>query len=300
MVADGLPDMFMPHYPSHEGLKSANGCEDLMQLTFLGVRGSIPVSGPQFMRYGGHSTCIAVSHEAGERPSLSLDAGSGLWGMTKLIEGGPFEGSILLSHLHWDHMLGLPFFGAGDRAGSRVDVFLPGQDGKDGLELLSQMMSPPAFPITPEGLNGNWSFNAVEPGTFTTDGFTVTAADVQHKGGRTYGYRIEAGGASVGFVPDHAPALGVDEAAIDALSGVDILIHDAQYVESERVRADEYGHATVRDAVAFAERVGAGTLVLFHHGPHRIDEALDRITDEVPTTIPLVVASEGLVMNLPG
>ena len=267
-----------------------------MQLTFLGVRGSIPVSGPQFVRYGGHSTCIAVSHGAGERPSLSLDAGSGLWGMTRLIEGGPFEGSILLSHLHWDHTLGLPFFGAGDRPGSRVEVFMPAQDGKDGLALLSQMMSPPAFPITPEGLNGAWSFSAIEPGRFATDGFDVTATEVQHKGGRTYGYRISDGGGSVGFVPDHAPALGVSPETYEALAGVDVLIHDAQYVESERARADDYGHATIADAIRFAEELGVKTLVLFHHGPHRVDEALDVITDGYATDVALVVAREGMTM----
>ena len=267
-----------------------------MQLTFLGVRGSIPVSGPQFNRYGGHSTCIAVSHGAGERPSLSLDAGSGLWGMTKLIEGGPFQGSMLLSHLHWDHTLGMPFFGAGDRAGSRVDVYLPAQDGKDGLALVSQMMAPPAFPITPEQLNGNWSFSAIEPGAFTIDGFDISACDVQHKGGRTYGYRISDGGGSVGFVPDHAPALGVSPETYEVLGGVDVLIHDAQYVESERVRADEYGHATIGDAIAFAEKLGVGTLVLFHHGPHRVDEALDVITDGYTTDLTLVVAREGMTM----
>ena len=267
-----------------------------MQLTFLGVRGSIPVSGPQFNRYGGHSTCIAVSHGAGERPSLSLDAGSGLWGMTKLIEGGPFQGSMLLSHLHWDHTLGMPFFGAGDRAGSRVDVYLPAQDGKDGVALVSQMMAPPAFPITPEQLNGNWSFSAIEPGSFTIDGFDISACDVQHKGGRTYGYRISDGGGSVGFVPDHAPALGVSPETYALLGGVDVLIHDAQYVESERARADEYGHATIGDAIAFAERLGVGTLVLFHHGPHRVDEALDVITDGYVTDLTLVVAREGMTM----
>jgi ribonuclease BN (tRNA processing enzyme) len=196
-------------------------------------------------------------------------------------------------------MLGLPFFGAGDREGSRVDVYLPAQDGKDGVELMSQMMSPPAFPITPAGLNGDWSFTAVEPGTFTADGFTITAAEVQHNGGRTYGYRVATAGASVGFVPDHAPALGVTDEAIAALAGVDVLIHDAQYVESERSRADDYGHATVADAVEFAERVGARALVLFHHGPHRVDEALDRITDGVRSSVPLIVASEGLELNVP-
>jgi len=269
-----------------------------VQLTFLGVRGSIPVSGAQFARYGGHSTCVAVATDTATSPILTLDAGSGLWGMTKIHEGGPFQGSILLSHLHWDHMIGLPFFGAGDRAGSRVDVFLPAQEGRSGRDLIAQMMSPPAFPITPEGLNGAWTFTAIEPSTFTTDGFVISSTEVQHKGGRTFGYRIDHGGRSIGFVPDHAPALGVAEHTLETLAGVDVLIHDAQYVESERARADDYGHATIQDAVDFAERLGARTLVLTHHGPHRTDDAMDRITDGVETDVRLVVASEGMTLDV--
>ena len=270
-----------------------------MHLTFLGVRGSIPVSGPQFARYGGHSTCVAVATDPGSNPILTLDAGSGLWGMTRIHEGGPFEGTILLSHLHWDHMIGLPFFGAGDRAGSRVDVFVPAQDGKDGKTLLTQMMSPPAFPITPDGLNGSWTFTAIEPGRFTTDGFEVVATEVEHKGGRTYAYRVDNGDTSIAFAPDHAPALGIHEASVEALRGVDVLIHDAQYVESERLRADDYGHATIADAVAFAERIEAGALVLTHHGPHRTDDALDRILDGVEHSMPVIVAYEGMHLDVP-
>jgi ribonuclease BN (tRNA processing enzyme) len=270
-----------------------------VHLTFLGVRGSIPVSGAQFARYGGHSTCVAVATDPDSNPILTLDAGSGLWGMTRIHEGGPFEGSILLSHLHWDHMIGLPFFGAGDRAGSRVDVFLPAQDGKDGKTLLTQMMSPPAFPITPDGLNGNWTFSAIEPGPFTTDGFDIVATEVAHKGGRTYAYRVDHGGSSIAFAPDHAPALGVDPSAVDALQGVDVLIHDAQYIDSERARADDYGHATINDAIAFATQIGARALVLTHHGPHRTDEALDRILDGIECPIPILVASEGMTLDVP-
>jgi phosphoribosyl 1,2-cyclic phosphodiesterase len=270
-----------------------------MHLTFLGVRGSIPVSGPQFARYGGHSTCVAVATDASSNPILTLDAGSGLWGMTRIHEGGPFEGTILLSHLHWDHMIGLPFFGAGDRDGSRVDVYLPAQDGKDGKELLTQMMSPPAFPITPDGLNGTWTFSAIEPGPFAADGFEITACEVEHKGGRTYAYRVAHDGVSIAFAPDHAPALGIHDEAVEALHGVDLLIHDAQYVDSERSRADDYGHATINDAVAFAQRIGAGALVLTHHGPHRTDDALDRILDGVDCPMPVIVACEGMGLKVP-
>jgi len=270
-----------------------------VHLTFLGVRGSIPVSGPQFARYGGHSTCVAVATDPGTNPILTLDAGSGLWGMTRIHEGGPFEGSILLSHLHWDHMIGLPFFGAGDRPGSRVDVFLPAQNGKDGKTLLTQMMSPPAFPITPDGLNGDWSFSAIEPGPFSTDGFDIVATEVAHKGGRTYAYRVSHNGVSIAFAPDHAPALGVHQSSVDALRGVDVLVHDAQYIDSERPRADDYGHATITDAIDFAQRIGARSLVLTHHGPHRTDEALDRILDGVDQPIPILLAYEGMTLDVP-
>jgi ribonuclease BN (tRNA processing enzyme) len=269
-----------------------------VQLTFLGVRGSLPVSSPNVARYGGNSTCIAVSTSADAPPTLLLDAGSGLAKASRLLDGEPYVGSILLSHLHWDHVMGVPFFFAGDRANSRVDMFLPAQDGRDGLALMSQFMSPPAFPITPEGLAGDWTFSAVEPGTFETDGFQVTATEITHKGGRTYGYRIEREGASIGFAPDHAPALGVSAHTIETLAEVDVLVHDAQFLEAERDRADSFGHATVADAVAFAEEVQARHLVLFHHGPFRSDDALDHIIDEADTFIPVTIAREGMILSV--
>ena len=160
-------------------------------------------------------------------------------------------------------------------------------------------MSPPAFPITPEGLRGAWSFTAVEPVTFGTDGFEVTACEVSHKGGRTFGYRVATASASMGYVPDHAPAAGVSDEAMAALRGVDVLVHDAQFVESERGIADDFGHATIADAVLLAERLGAGSLVLFHHGPARVDDALDRIMDGVHSSIPVLIAREGMVIDLP-
>ena len=270
-----------------------------MRLTFLGVRGSTPAPGLDFVRFGGHTSCIAVSHSAGENPTLALDAGTGLRGLTRLLDGSSFRGSVLLSHLHWDHVQGLPFFAAGDRDDARVDVYLPAQDGRNGHELVSQFMSPPAFPITPDGLRGSWTFHAVEPSTFSADGFDVTACEVVHKGGRTFGYRVQTAQASVAYLPDHAPAAGVSDHALAALANVDVLVHDAQFVETERAIADDYGHATVADAVALAERVGAASLVLFHHGPQRIDDALDRIADRLDARIPVIVAHEGLVLDLP-
>jgi phosphoribosyl 1,2-cyclic phosphodiesterase len=269
-----------------------------MRLTFLGVRGSMAAPGPGYVRYGGHTSCIAVARNGHTFPTLALDAGTGLSTLTGMLNSEPYRGTVLLSHLHWDHMQGIPFFSAGDREGSRVDVYMPAQEGRSGRDLLAQMLAPPAFPITPEGLRGDWTFTAVEPEPFDSDGFAVVPSEVQHKGGRTFLYRVEADGASVAYAPDHAPATGLSDRTLAVLDGVDVLVHDAQFVEAERAIADAFGHATVGDAVALAERVGAGTLVLFHHGPYRSDDALDRILDETSSSIPIVMAAEGDTIQL--
>lgn len=251
-----------------------------MRLTFLGVRGSTPAPGADFVRYGGHTSCVAVAASPSAVPDLVLDAGTGIRGLSGMLHGLPFRGSILLSHLHWDHVQGIPFFAAGDREDARADLFLPAQQERGGKELLAQMMSPPAFPITPDGLLGAWTFNAVPPGRFGTDGYEITAVAIEHKGGTTYGYRVSRDGCSVAYLPDHAPKVAVSEDLLDMLSGVDVLIHDAQFLDHERPRAESYGHATVQDSIALAQRVGAARLVLFHHAPGRSDDALDAIAEQ--------------------
>ncbi len=269
-----------------------------MRLTFLGVRGSMAAPGSGYVRYGGHTSCIAVAHASHTFPTLALDAGTGLSTLTGMLDSEPYRGTVLLSHLHWDHMQGIPFFSAGDREGSRVDVFMPAQGGLSGRDLLAQMLAPPAFPITPEGLRGDWTLSAVEPEPFETDGFAVIPSEIVHKGGRTYLYRVEADGVSVAYAPDHAPANGISAHTLGVLDGVDVLVHDAQFVEAERAIADSFGHATVGDAVALAERVGARRLVLFHHGPYRSDDALDRIADEVASRVPVCMAAEGTTVEV--
>ena len=127
-----------------------------MRLFICGCRGSTPAPGPHFIRYGGHTSSIAVAAD-GQAPTLVMDAGTGLRRVSPLLAGRPFHGSILLSHLHWDHTHGLPFFRAGDHPGSRVDVHLPAQ-GRDPEEALAQGMSPPNFPIRPSQLRGRWRF----------------------------------------------------------------------------------------------------------------------------------------------
>lgn len=269
-----------------------------MRLTFLGVRGSTAAPGAPFVRYGGHTSCVAVTPAGATTPTLVLDAGTGLRTLTAVLGGAPFRGTVLVSHLHWDHVQGLPFFAAGDRPDAAVRVLLPAQAGSSGRDLLAQLMAPPGFPITPEGLIGDWRFDVLEPGPTRVEGLAVTAVEVEHKGGRTYGYVLEEGGRRVAYVPDHAPAVGVSEALLAALDGVDVLVHDAQFLEWERPRARDYGHATVDDAVRLGERVGAGTVVLFHHSPGRVDDDLDAMAALVPTDLRVVTASEGLELDI--
>jgi len=269
-----------------------------VRVTFLGVRGSTPAPGADFVRYGGHTSCVVVATDADSQPVLALDAGTGLRLLTPLLAPDAFTGSILVSHLHWDHVQGIPFFAAGDRADARTDMYVPAEGGQSGRDLVARFMSPPSFPITPEGLKGAWTFSAIEPEPLTVEGFDVLPFDVSHKGGRTYGYRVSDGDASFAYVPDHAPAAGVSDAALEAMHGVDVLIHDAQFLDHERPRAVDYGHATIDEAIALAEQVGAGQLVLFHHGPHRTDVALDQIATEFGRDGYVTAAHEGMTLDL--
>jgi phosphoribosyl 1,2-cyclic phosphodiesterase len=248
-----------------------------VRLRFCGVRGSTPAPGASFVRVGGHTSSVAVWPDGSSVPRLLLDAGTGIRAVGPLLGGGPFHGTILLSHLHWDHVQGLPFFGAADRDDAEVDLLLP-DEGVPAASMLARAMSPPHFPITPAGLRGTWRFASAGEGWRELEGLALLAREVPHKGGRTFGYRVEGETGSFAYLPDHLPAgdASLDRApssAVRALTaGVDVLVHDAQFVTAESALATAYGHATVEQAVALAVGAGAGELVLFHHAPDRTDD----------------------------
>jgi phosphoribosyl 1,2-cyclic phosphodiesterase len=270
-----------------------------VRLALLGVRGSTPAPGPEFVRYGGHTSCVAVLPDGPGPPALLLDAGTGVRMLPGLLAGQPFDGVLVLTHLHWDHMQGIPFCPSLDDPGARVAVHLPAPCDADPAALLAGGMSPPYFPIGPDGLAGHWTFHgAGDP--FTVGPMAVTLAPVGHRG-LTHGVRVDAGGRSVAYLPDHSPATACAPLAAAAerlAAGVDVLLHDAQFTAAERHLADAYGHATIDDAVAFARRCGARRLVLTHHGPARTDAELDGIARRLAGVPDVTVAIQGTVLTV--
>jgi phosphoribosyl 1,2-cyclic phosphodiesterase len=276
-------------------------------VTFCGTRGSTPAPGPDYVRYGGNTSCVAVSHDAAG-PSLLLDAGTGLRRVQELLGGRAFQGSLLLTHLHWDHVQGLPFFPSGDREGSRVTLLLPADDETGASDLLARMMSPPFFPIDPSQLRGDWEFGFVPDGAFEVEGFSVVARDVPHKGGHTVGFRVSDGCTSVAYIPDHCPTaigagpedLGVyHERALELACGVDLLIHDSHLRAEEVAIEGSFGHAAAEYAVRLGELAGARRVVLFHHRPERTDVEIERTVDRFAEgALPVIAAEEGATVVL--
>ncbi len=276
-----------------------------MRLHLCGVRGSTPAPGADFVRYGGHTSCVAVAHGEGP-PTLVFDAGTGLRNVTALLGGRPYRGALVLGHLHWDHTQGIPFFVGGDHEGSRVDLYLPQQG--DETEVLERFMSPPHFPIGVDGLRGDWSLRGIEEGEREIEGFSVLALDIPHKGGRMLGFRVEAEGASFAYLSDHSPLTsgpgpeGIGEYhdnAVRLAAGVDVLIHDAQHTAEELPARASFGHSAMEYAVGLAEEAGARSVLLFHHDPNRTDAQLDAaVARFADARLPVTAAVEGAVIDL--
>jgi phosphoribosyl 1,2-cyclic phosphodiesterase len=273
-----------------------------MRVVLHGVRGSTAAPGRDFLRVGGNTSCVSVTPSGQSSPTLLLDAGTGLSAVTQALAGRAFVGDIVLTHLHWDHVQGLPFFAAGDRDDARVRLLLPAQgdaspdEPGSAADLLAGSMSPPHFPIGPDGLRGDWIFQAADPGSFSAGGCQVTAVEVPHKGGRTFGFRIEADGESFAYLPDHHPAVTAGP-GLRLAHGVDVLCHGAMFADSERATAHAYGHATVGETLRLAREADVGVLVLIHHAPSRTDDEVDALAAEVAGAgPPTVVGHEGDVV----
>jgi ribonuclease BN (tRNA processing enzyme) len=252
---------------------------------------------------------VAVARDRHAPPALILDAGTGVRHVTPLLEGKPFSGTILLTHLHWDHVQGLPFFRGGDRDDARVTLLMPAQDdGAAAEQVLARAMSPPHFPIRPNDLRGDWTFGAIGPGSMDTEGFSVDVREIPHKGGRTLGYRVSDGKSVLAYVTDHCPTAlgpgpdGVGEyhaAALELAAGADVLVHDAHLLASEVEAEASFGHACAEYAVGLACQAGARRVVLFHHKPDRTDAALDELGRRfAQAPVDVTVGAEGGILDI--
>ena len=254
-----------------------------MRLHLCGVRGSTPAPGADFLRYGGHTSCVAIAHDDAARPTLVLDAGTGLRQVTPLLGGQPFDGTILLTHLHWDHVHGLPFFTGGDRDDARVSLLLPEQeDGASAEQALAKGMSPPHFPIGPGGPARRLDLrHRARPGPLKAEGFTVEARRIPHKGGATYGYRVSDGHRVITYMPDHCPtALGPGPGGLGRVPpgragpGRRRRPADPRRVPAAPRRSPprrSFGHAAADYAIGLGQRAGARRVAADppQAGPHR-------------------------------
>jgi len=255
------------------------------RVNFWGVRGSTPCDGHQFDRYGGNTSCVEVA-APGHEPVI-FDLGTGLRNYGEVLVAEQrvdgYRGTVLLTHLHWDHIQGLPFFAPLAAGGGAVTVYGPEQADGPLEEVFRGVMSPPYFPIMPHELRGDVAFQAVADDDFAVNGAKVRARWVRHTD-PTLGFRVELEGRSVAYLSDHGPGTVPDDAddfvpddVLELCDGVDLLIHDAQHTSDEYEIKRTWGHCTIEYAIHVAREAGARELALFHHCPSHGDERLDTI-----------------------
>jgi phosphoribosyl 1,2-cyclic phosphodiesterase len=274
-----------------------------VNVSFFGVRGSTPCACRDLARYGGNTACVAL--EAPGHDPVVLDLGTGLrfWGETQP-QDGTFRGSALVTHLHWDHVQGLPFFVPVLRPGARLDVYGPPPEGMSLEAAFHEFLRPPFFPVEVDDLDGEIVFHDLLDEDLAVGDAKVTSRQVPHVG-RTAGYRVQFDGTTIAYISDHqAPPDGsfaIDENVLELADGVDLLIHDAQYTADEFPAKATWGHCTIDYAVHVAAEAGAKRLALFHHDPSHDDETLDGLATAAVATgeahgVEVLAAYEGLTM----
>jgi len=266
---------------------------DSMTIKFWGVRGSIACPGPDTVRYGGNTSCVEV--RCGER-LVVFDAGSGLRGLGEALAGRSGEVDLFFSHLHIDHLIGLPFFSPAFEKGNRLHLWAGGLKETGGLRAaLDKYMSFPLFPIGLDQFRADVVLNDFARGDVLTPrpGMVLRTVALDHPGGAT-GYRLEYAGRSFCYITDTEMSVEISPALLALAKDADCLVMDATYTDSELTKYAGWGHASWQQNVAFAEAARVKILCLFHHAPEHDDHAMDRIAAEAARARPgTVIAREG-------
>ncbi len=276
-----------------------------MRVKFWGTRGSIPTPGPSTVRYGGNTACVEVRDHSGSL--LVLDAGTGLRELgAALMNGGgprPFSVDLLLSHLHWDHIQGIPFFRPAYDPKSSLRIRGPKQS-RTLRELLGIGMDEPFFPVDLDDLPVQLTVAELDDGSDEQIGhFRVRAARLYHPA-PALAYRVEADGKSIVYATDTEDAFsGRPNPVVSLALNADTLIHDAQFLETDY--KPTWGHSTIASAIDIAAQAKVRRLVLYHHDPDRSDDALDQIAvrsqqemNRRATGVEVIVAREGLELQV--
>ncbi len=274
---------------------------DNVSVRFWGVRGSIACPGPATVLYGGNTSCVEVTCGS-ER--VILDAGSGIMplGMS-FTPGAPVDADILLSHTHFDHVVGLPFFGPAYAPGNTLRMWAGHLEPKDGgLEnVLCGMMTAPLFPVPMGVMASDKTFNDFRAGeSFELGcGAAVKTCPLNHPNGAT-AYRIEYGKGSICYVTDTEHVEGtLDENILALIEGTDVFIYDTTYTDDEYPAHRGWGHSTWQEGAKLAKEAGVKTYVPFHHEPTHTDAIMSRIEEEAKDRFEhTVVAREGLVLEV--
>ena len=274
-----------------------------MQITFWGVRGSYPVPGAATVRYGGQTSCVEVRSESGD--CIIVDAGTGMRALGNKLAGEaagrPGQYHVLLSHVHWDHIQGLPFFSPAYTPGTRISVYALLTAADELNQVIGGITRHEFFPMPLEAVPASFDFQKVEPGLdFVIGAFHITPIALNHPFG-SVGYRIDADGSSWAYVADTAPFDQVlhkqhflpgpeplsadDKTALEAmraalvkrLQGVDTVVYDTHFLPEEYARFPHYGHSTPDQALEICAEANVRRLVLYHHAPAHTDDQMDQI-----------------------
>lgn len=281
---------------------------DRFWIKFWGTRGSIPTPGPHTLKYGGNTSCVEV--RCGNE-LIILDAGTGIRNLgTKLLEETPIKASILFSHMHWDHIQGIPFFRPAYVPGNEFKLY-GNKNWNTKLEYaLQRQMQSPNFPVTLEELNeigAQMEYIDIDAGAVfqigSADQITIRSINLHHPN-KAFGFRIEYGGKSLIYATDTESLPEPDNKLVELASGADLLIHDAQYTaeEYQGLRGDSkdvWGHSTPEAAAAVALAANVKRLLLFHHDPYHDDAQIDQMAQTASAIFPnTTAAAEGTSMEL--
>jgi phosphoribosyl 1,2-cyclic phosphodiesterase len=271
-----------------------------MIVTLWGTRGSLASPGPDTVRYGGNTSCVSV--EGKEGTLLVLDAGTGIRNLGRNVSGKVKRIHILLTHLHMDHLQGLPFFDPLRNPGIEVHIWGPASTTQSLEARLMRYLSPPLFPVRVRDLLSELHFHELFANTVEMDEFSVMGQLVVHPN-PTVGYRITGQEGTVTYIPDHEPALGAHNfpgkkewtSGFALAEGVDLLIHDSQYSQAEYELRRGYGHSSIQQTLQFAALTGTKELVPFHHDPAHSDDMLDEMFEHAKQEAsPLYVVTPGM------